>query len=159
MRTDALIRSTLTLVLAAAATLAAQTFDIKPGEWQMTVVMDGTMGDSSALPPAARAKLLEEMKKPHTVTDCITAEDIADVNLGKYDDDDDEQCRVTSKKFTAGSADVVRTCTGDEARTETMHIVATSREAFHATSKIVGPDRNATVTMDGKWIGSTCKDK
>lgn len=154
----------ITLITAAALSTAiatgfAQTssLDLRTGEWQLT--LNGMKLPPSALaqmPAAARAAFEAELGKPQTSTSCITAKDLADLNIGKLDEDD-EKCTVTSRKTTRTTADFTRQCSGDEKRTDSMHVEATSREAFSATVKSTTPDGEMTMTMSGKWLAATCK--
>ena len=91
-----------------------------------TIPMDG-------VPPAMRAQLEAEMRKPKTFTSCVIAEDLKSLNLGKTEDSDDEECKVVSSSITPTAGDVVRQCTGDEPRTETAHFEAASPPALTAT--------------------------
>jgi hypothetical protein len=109
------------------------------------------------LPEAARAPFEAEMKKPHTSTSCVTAEDIADLNFGKADEDED--CRIAQRTTTRTSATVTRVCAGDEKRTDTMVIEASSPETFKATIKMMTGGEASTMTMTGKWIAAVCKDE
>ncbi len=120
--------------------------------------MSGMMGaipGMEALPPAQRAKIEEEMRKPHTETNCITADDLKDLNLGKMDDDDD--CKVVSKNVTRTTADFTRQCTGDTKRTDVAHIEAASRESLKMSVKSTGDQGTMTINLTGKWLGPTCK--
>jgi hypothetical protein len=144
------------LVLGTAARAQAPAFDVRVGQWEMTISgMMGQIPGLEALPPDQRAKVEAEMRKPHTDTNCITADDLKDLNLGKMDDDDD--CKVVSKHITRTTADFTRQCTGDAKRTDVAHIEAVSRESIRMSIKSTGDQGAMTITLTGKWLGPTCK--
>lgn len=146
-------------LLAIAGPASAQSFDLKLGQWDFTMSgMPVTAGDLSKMPPAARAQIEARMKQPMSYESCVTAKDLKDLNLGKQDDDDDDACKVTSRKMTATTADVVRACTGDRPRTETVHFEAPTRESIRGTIKVESTGGPASVTLAGKWLGATCKE-
>jgi hypothetical protein len=97
------------------------------------------------------------MKQPSTYKSCLTAKDLKDVNLGKPEEDDDE-CKVTSKKMTATTADIVMTCTGDQPRTQTVHYDALSRESLRGTIRMATKTGPAEMTLTGKWIATVCTE-
>jgi hypothetical protein len=94
------------------------------------------------------------MRKPHTDIDCLTADDLQDLDLGKMDDDDD--CKVVSKNVTRRTADFTRQCTGTDAHTEVAHIEAASRESIRMSVKSTGKQGTMTIDLTGKWLGPTC---
>lgn len=139
----------------APALVLAQGFGMRLGRWQYTITMSGGM-DLSKLPPAARAQAEAAMKQTHTTTSCVTAEDLKSMQIGSSDDED-EDCKVTSQKVTATTADMVRVCKGDNPRTETMHAELTTKEAVRMTITSTGGERPGQILMVGKWIGAECK--
>jgi hypothetical protein len=152
------------VLLSATAAVGALTqtssFDVRTGEWQMTVAgFDMPAAALEKLPPAARAQFQAEMSKPHMSSSCISAEDLKNLNIGKTGDDDDKDCKVTSRSVTHTTADFTRVCTGDEKRTDVMHIEAPTPTAFRANIKSTTPDGTITMTMTGKWVSATCKDE
>lgn len=145
--------------LAGAGSASAQSFELKPGQWEFTMSgMPVTGADLSKLPPNVRAQIEARMKQPSIYKSCVTPKDLKDLNLGKQDDDDDDACKVTSKTMTATTADVVRTCTGDRPRTESVHFEAPTRESLRGTIKVASAGGPASVTLSGKWIGAVCKE-
>jgi hypothetical protein len=157
--TSALTRTAVVVagaLLGGAAALPAQTLGVKTGQWSWTVTMTGVPQPPPSVPPDVAAKIREEAQKPHTVLACISAEDLRNLNLGRVDEDDD--CKVTSRKITATTADFVRTCAGDEPRTETVRIEATSPESMRVTAIRTAGTGPSGITMTGKWVGATCKE-
>jgi hypothetical protein len=137
----------------------AQSFDLRTGQWDFTLSgLGGALGDISQLPPQARAELEALAKQTQNYKGCVTAQDLKDLRLGKVDDDDDEMCKVTSRRISGTVADMTRECTGENKRTETLHYEALSHESLRATIKSVSERGPTTITISGKWIGATCKD-
>jgi hypothetical protein len=116
------------------APLIAQVVDLRPGQWQWTITMSGGLPpgvDVSKLPPEVAAKMSDEAAKPMTVTDCITAEEVRKGWDGSMDDED--ECKVTSRKLTGTTLDVTRVCAGDRPRTESVHFEIQSRESLRGS--------------------------
>lgn len=147
----------LALALGTATALMAQGLDMKTGQWRWTFTMTGAPPTMpSAVPPDVAAKILAEASTPHTVEGCVTAEDLRNLRLGRTDDED--ECAVTSRKVATNAADFVRTCTGDDPRTETVHMELASRESVRVTVTRSGGKGPSGMTMAGTWIGAACKD-
>ncbi len=140
-------------VLAIAAVAFAQTLQLRTGEWDFTVTGLGSALGAANLTPQARAQL----EQPQRYKSCITQEDLAELNLGLAPDED-EDCRVTSHKVSGKTADITRTCHGDQERTEQMHLEASSNETLHATIEMTSARGKASLTLDGKWISAMCTD-
>ena len=139
---------------AVTATLSAQAFDLRLGQWEYTISgMKMPPEVLAKMPPSARAQMELMMKQPQTNRSCLTAQDLKDLNLGKHDDDDD--CKVTSKKITGSVADITVTC---DDHTQTMHYEALSRESVRGTVKMAGGNAPSEVNITGKWIAAACKE-
>jgi hypothetical protein len=138
-------------------TLAAQGFNLRTGTWEFSMTMGGEM-NFEGVPPAARAQIEAELKKPQIYRSCVNAEDLKNLNLGKKDDGDDEDCTVASSKVTATTADIVRRCTGDEPRTETIHYEASSPQTLRADISSKGATGTMTMAITGKWIAAQCTE-
>lgn len=147
----------LALALGTATALMAQGLDMKTGQWRWTVTMTGAPPTMpSSVPPDVAAKILAETRKPHTIEGCVTADDLKNLRLGRPDDED--ECTVTSRKVSGPTADFVRTCSGDDPRTETVHMELASRESVRVTVTRSGGKGPSGMTMAGTWIGVACKD-
>jgi len=156
--------SAAVILLAATAIVGAlaqaPTFDLRTGNWEMTVAgFEMPAAALEKLPAAARAQFQAEMSKPHTSSSCISAADLKDLNIGKTGDNDDDTCKVTSRSVTRTTADFTRQCTGDEKRTDVMHVEAPTPTTFHANIKSTTADGTMTMTMTGKWLSATCKEE
>jgi hypothetical protein len=139
-----------------AALAYAENIRLRTGQWDFTLTgLDSAFAGAGGPPPQARAQLA----KPLQYKSCITDKDLAQLKLGAPDDDDeDEDCKVTSSKVTAQAADITRTCSGERARTEKMHVDALSPESLTATIDMTSARGAAHLTIVGKWIGTTCTD-
>jgi hypothetical protein len=135
----------------------AQAFNARIGTWEFTMTMQGAM-PMEGVPPAMRAQIEAEMRKPQVFKSCVTAEDLKSLKLGKPNDGDDDDCKVVTSKMTATSGDVVRECTGDMPRTETSHYEAPTPQTMKA--HILSKSATGTMTLDvtGKWIAAACRD-
>lgn len=141
-----------------AAVGAAQALDVRPGEWEYTVTLQGTEADlPPSVPPAARAGLLAMWAKPRVVRDCLTAKAIADASLGA-DSEDEPDCKTVKRSVTATTAEMTRSCTGDEPRTEVVRVQTDGRERFRMEATRSAGHGPAKVTMVAKWVGPTCRD-
>jgi hypothetical protein len=153
----AIRRTGIALGIAAVAVgtfVYAQNLRLRTGQWDFTMTGLGTaLGASAGLSPEARAQLAQ----PLHYKSCVTSEDLAELKLGPPDDED-EGCKVTSSKVTGQTADITRTCHGDEERTEKLHVDALSAESLKATIDTTSARGSAHLTIVGKWIGATCTD-
>jgi hypothetical protein len=144
------------LVAAVTAVLSAQAFDLRLGQWEYSISGMKLPPELLAqLPPEARAQAEQAMRQAGNNRSCLTAQDLKDLNLGKNDDED---CKVTSKKLTGNAADIVITCTGDEPRTQTIHYEALSRESVRGTIKVKGGSGPSEMAITGKWVAAACKE-
>jgi hypothetical protein len=147
----------LAVLSVVAAAPSAQGFNMRTGTWEFTLSgMQGAL-PLDGIPPAMRAQIEAEMRKPRTYTSCVTAEDLKDLDVGKEADDDDE-CKTVTSKITATTGDLTRQCTGDTPRTETSHFEAPNPQTLQATISSKDATGTMTMTMTGKWLTPTCKD-
>jgi len=140
-----------------AVALFAQGFNARTGTWEFTMTMQGAM-PMEGVPPAMRAQIEAEMRKPKVFKSCVTAEDLKSLKLGKTNDSDDDDCKVVTSKITATSGDVVRQCTGDMPRTETAHYEAPTPQTMKANISSKSATGTMTVDVAGKWIAAACKE-
>ena len=148
---------TVLFVGLSASLLLAQGFGMRPGAWEYTMTMTGALS-LEGIPPAARAQIEAEMRKPQVFQGCVTAEDLKTLKLGKSSEDDDEDCKIVSSKMTTTAGDVVRQCSGDEPRTETAHYEAPTPQTLRATITVKTADGTSTVNMTGKWVAAQCRE-
>jgi hypothetical protein len=55
-------------------------------------------------------------------------------------------------------ADFTRQCSGDDTRTDVMHVEAASPMTFRASVKSTKADGTTSLSLTGKWLSATCKD-
>lgn len=148
---------TALLVALSVGTLLAQGFGARPGTWQFTMTMGGDM-PIEGVPPEVAKQLAAQLAKPNTVNNCVTAEDIKQVTLGKMDDGDDEDCKTLSSKITTTTADIVRQCAGSDPYTETAHFEAPTPQTLTANISQKRAKGTTTITIAGKWLAAACKE-
>lgn len=151
------VGGTIAAGLMLAAPLFAQEFGIRTGSWATTITMQGD-GGMEGLPPEVRAQLEAQLRRPNTVTTCVTREDLKNLTLGKTDDSDDEACEIVSAKITATVADIIRRCSGDDAGTETSHFEAPTPVTFKGTVTRKSAAGTSTISMTGKWVSARCTE-
>lgn len=155
MKTPLLIATVMAVL--PAGTLLAQGFNMRPGAWEITMTMHGGM-PMQGVSPEVRAQIEAEMKKPQVVKTCVTPEDVKQLNLGKTDDSEDEDCKVTSQKIGPTAADIARTCSGEQSYTETAHYEAPTPQTFRANVSRKSTEGTTAITMTGKWVAARCQD-
>lgn len=132
----------------------AQSLDVKPGTWRWTMTMDGAaMTLPETMPAEVREKILAQAKTPRTLEDCLTAEELKQMQFGQ---DDGSDCKMSNLKVTARSADYTRTCGGRFPRTETVHVESASPERMRVVATRKGA-ASGSATLDGVWVGAACK--
>lgn len=136
--------------------LLAQGFNIRTGNWEITLVMQGGL-PMDGVPPEVRAQIEAEFRKPQVFTSCVTAEDLRSVDFGRSAGSDDE-CRVVTSAITPTSADVTRECAGDEPRTETAHFEAPTPQSLRGNVSIKQASGTMTMAMTARWITAQCSD-
>ncbi|MGE0404993.1 MAG: DUF3617 domain-containing protein [Candidatus Korobacteraceae bacterium] len=144
-------------VVLSAGTLVAQGLNVRTGAWEITMTMGGVMS-MEGVPPEARAQIEAELRKPQVVKNCVTPEDVKQLNLGKTEDGEDENCKVLSSKITPTSADITRQCSGDQAYTETAHFEAPTPQTMTANISRKSAEGATTIKMTGKWVAAACSE-
>ena len=143
--------------LSAAAVLKAQGPNLRTGTWEYTMTVDGAI-PMDGIPENMRASMEAEFRKPQVFKSCLTAEDVKNLRLGKTDDADEDDCKVTSSRLTATGGDVTRECTGDRPRTETTHLEAAAPQTLHAVITSKSAKGTTTTTLNGRWLAAQCRD-
>jgi hypothetical protein len=143
--------------LAIGTILYAQGFNARTGTWEFTVVIKGGM-PMEGVPPAVAAQIQASLAKPQTSTSCLTAADLKNLNLGRMDDSDDEDCKILSAKVTPTVADITRECTGDDPYTETAHFEAPTPQTVRGDISRKTAKGTMTMTMTGKWVAAACME-
>lgn len=160
------------LLLAPMPGAHAETFNIKPGAWEMTVTtltsgMKLSPELSAKMTPAQRAQMEQMMKgregKPHTVTaqSCITKEDLSQDRIIKEMEDEDEdtavRCKVKVLSKSSSKLVLDQLCPGPPNSITHFTIEAKTTESFAAIG-----DRSETgsgkshLDIKGKWLRASC---
>ncbi|MFZ1803840.1 MAG: DUF3617 domain-containing protein [Nitrospira sp.] len=151
----------------------AESLNVKPGVWEMTVTtvasgMKLSPEMAANMPPAQRVQMEQMMKaregKPHTMTvpSCVTKEDVLQDRIIKEmeDEDDDAEVNCKVKVISKSSSKLVidQICPGPPASTGHLAIEAKTPESLVATG-----DRNlkgsgkAHLDIKGKWLRASCE--
>lgn len=146
------------VVLALAGTsLLAQGVALRTGTWDYTMTVEGAI-PMDGIPENMRAAIEAQFRQPRTFKSCLTAEDLESFNIGRTEDGSDDDCKVISSKVGPTGGDITRQCTGERARTETVHVEASSPQAMRAVITSKTAEGTMTTTMTGKWVSAQCRD-
>ena len=144
------------VALASGTTLLAQGFNVRTGTWEFTTVMQMS-GPMPGVSPEVQQQIQAALAKPQTSRSCVTADDLASLNLGNVDDD--EECKTVSSKITPTAGDIVRQCTGDDPRTETAHFETSGPTSVAARINAKAQSGAASnISMTGRWISAQCTE-
>jgi len=165
-KTLAAIAATILLALPPCA--VAQSFNARPGAWEMTVTTTTTgnpmpPGALAGLPPEKRAKVEQAIKdrdgKPITNSykTCITQKELDQDHF--INSDDNAQC--IKKVLTRSATKLVleQTCPPPRESTGRATIEAVSLESLVGTIDTVpgGGAGKAHVELKGRWLAETCE--
>lgn len=145
----------------------ADSFNAKPGAWEMTTT---TLVTSMPVPPDVLAKMPPEQRakfeaamqaragqtKPHVGTSCVTQKELDQDRMFKSDGED--QC---TKKIISKSANrlvLEKTCPAPRASTSQMTMEAKTPESIVASIDMVrgGAGGKVHVDIKGHWLGASC---
>ena len=161
-----LAAASLALVFRHACGLAADSFNAKPGAWEMNVI---TVTNGNPIPaevlaqltPEKRAELEASMKaregKPdsHTFQTCVTQKDLDQNSMIRSDGDSKCTRKVVSKSST--KIVIEQTCPAPRASTGKASIEAKTPETLLAIIDTVqGSSGKIHVDMKGRWMGASC---
>jgi hypothetical protein len=147
----------IAVCLGAGTTLLAQSFALRTGSWSLTMTIKSST-PMEGVPPEMRAQIEAQLSRPNTITTCITAEDLKNLRLGNQEEGDDRDCKTTSLKVTATTADITRQCAGDEPSTETSHFTAPTPTTLKGTVTTTTAEGTTTIDMTGKWMAAKCAE-
>ena len=151
----------------------AESLNVKPGAWEMTVTtvaseMKLSPEMAANMTPAQRVHMEQMMKaregKPHTMTapSCLTKEDVSQDRIIKEmeDEDDDGEVKCKVKVISKSSSKLVmdRVCPDPRASTTHFTIGAKTTESIVAVGD---RDQNgsgkAHMDIKGRWLGARCE--
>lgn len=161
---------TIAVALAVGTPLCAlaESFNAKPGAWEMTIT---TLTTGNPMPPAAlanmppekRAKIEETMKaragKPstHTYKSCVSQKDLDQNSIVKSENEDN---KCTRKVLSKSATKIVmeQTCPASHASKSQMTIEAKTAENLVASMDMMqgGAGGKVHVDMKGHWLGASC---
>jgi len=146
----------------------ADSFNAKPGAWEMTIT---TLTTGMPAPPDVLAKMSPEQRakieammqaragKPstHGYPSCLTQKDLDEDRIIKKSDGED-QC--TQKVITKSANRLVleKTCPAPRASTSKMTMEAKTPESIVASIDMVqgGAEGKVHVDMKGHWLSASC---
>ncbi|MFO0700791.1 MAG: DUF3617 domain-containing protein [Nitrospira sp.] len=150
----------------------AESFNVKPGAWEMTVTsvtsgMKLSPELSGKMTPAQRAQMEQIMKaregKPHTVTaqSCITKEDLSQDRIIKEMEDEDEdtavQCKVKALSKSSSKLVLDQLCPGPPPSTTHFTVEAKTPESIVAVGdRSEAGSGKSHIEIKGKWLRASC---
>lgn len=150
----------------------AESFNVKPGAWEMTVTtvasgMKLSPEMAAKMTPLQRAQMEQMMKaregKPHTTTlqSCLTKEDVLQDRIIKEmedeDDDSEVQCKVKVISRTSSKLVIDKMCPGPSSSTThfTMEAKATDSIVVIGDREQQGSGKSR-MDIKGRWLGASC---
>ena len=168
MRAKALVTIAVTLATGTSLCALAETFNAKPGAWEMNVT---TLTTGNPIPadvlaqmsPDKRAEIEEAMKaragKPdsHTFKTCMTQKDLDQNSMIKSEKDSTCAKKVLSKSAT--KIVIEQTCPAPRASAGKATIEARTPEKIVAIIDTVqgGDGGQIHIEMKGRWLGASCE--
>jgi len=162
-----LLRCAIAFTVAMPLYALADSFNAKPGAWEITTttLTKGMMIPAEALagmPPAQRAKLEQSMQarsgKPstHVTKSCVTKADLDQDRVLKPDDEQNCKRKIISK--SASKIVYEEICTGENAYKSTVKLESRTPESISANFDMVRDGGGGKIHVDikGKWLGSSC---
>lgn len=162
-----LLRCAIAFAVAMPVYALADSFNAKPGAWEITTttLTKGMLIPAEALanmPPAQRARIEKSMQaragKPstHVTKSCVTKADLDQDRVLKSDDE--EHCK---KKIISKSASKIvyeQTCPAPDASKSTVKVETSTPESIAASMDMVqgGGGGKIHVDIKGRWLGSSC---
>lgn len=162
------------LTLVPGTSVRAESFNVKPGAWEMTVTtiasgMKLSPDMAAKLTPQQRAQMEQMMKaregKPHTTTiqSCLTKDDISqDRIIKEMEDEDDDSavhCKVTVISKSSSKLVLDTKCPGPTPSTTRFTIEAKTPDTIEATGeRDQQGSGKSRMTIKGRWVGASCLD-
>ena len=174
-RIDAwIIAAVILFTLALETSVWADTFNIKPGSWELTVTsvtsgMKLSPEMAAKLTPQQRTQMEQMLKarqgKPHTTTihSCLTKNDIAQDRIIKEMEDEDDDgavhCKVTVISKSSSKLILDTKCPAPTASTTHFTIEAKTPDTIEATGEREQQGSGKSrMTIKGRWVGASCLD-
>ena len=148
------------VVLLASSAAHAESFNAKPGAWEMTTTMTGLTIPPDVLakmPPERRAMIEKRMadgSAPQTRKSCVKKEDL---DQDRFMQSADASCTVKTVSRTSTKLVMATTCTGERASNGTMTFEAKSPESVVGSiDQDRGNGSKFHIGIVGKWLGASC---
>jgi hypothetical protein len=151
------------------ASFAAETLDVKPGEWEFsqTMTASGAPIYVEAMTPAQRAAYAKswekEAGKPNSSVEkqCITAKDVKDSMLFKDQAQEGKQCKQNVGRSTKTAWSAIVDCKDGKSSTHTQaDYNAPSPQKLSGAVKSSTTSPNGVTVIEfkftGRWIGAMC---
>jgi hypothetical protein len=167
MPVKTLLRCTIAFAVAMPLYALADSFNAKPGAWEITTttLTQGMLIPAEAMAnmtPAQRAKIEKTMQarsgKPrtHVTKNCVTQKRLD--QDGMIASDNEEHCK---KKILSKSASKIvyeQTCPAPNASKSTVKVEAVTPESIAASMDMVqgGGGGKIHVDIKGRWLGASC---
>ena len=149
----------------------ADSFNAKPGAWEMSVT---TLASGSLIPPDVLAKLPPEQRakieqsmqarsgKPmtHASKECVTQEDLDQNRMIKEENEEDgPQCTTTVISKSSSKLVIERTCPAPRASTSQMAMEAKTPETIVGSIDMTRAGSGKVhVDIKGHWLGASCAE-
>ncbi len=150
----------------------AESFNVKPGTWEMTVTaiasgMKLSPEMAAKLTPQQRAQMEQMMKaregKPHTTTmhSCLTKQDISQDRIIKEmedeDDDNEVHCKVNVISKSSSKLVLETKCPGPSPSTTHFAVEAKTPDSIEATGEREQQGSGKSrMTIKGRWVSASC---
>lgn len=151
----------------------AESLNVKPGAWEMTVT---TVASGMKLSPEIAAKMMplqrahmEQMMKaregkPHTMTlqSCLTKDDVSQGRIIKEMEDEDTnsevQCKVKVISKSSSKLVIDKMCPGPSPSTTHFTIEAKTADSVVATGdREQQGSGKSRMEIKGRWLGASCE--
>lgn len=154
------------------ASFAAETLDVKPGEWEFsqTMTASGAPIYIESMTPAQRAAYAKSWEagagKPNSSVEkqCITAKDVKESMLFKDQSQEVKQCKQSVGRSTKTAWSATVDCKDGKSTTHTQaDYNAPSPQKLSGAVKSSTTSPNGVTVIEfkftGKWIGAICPDQ
>jgi hypothetical protein len=166
-----LARTSAAIVLAigAASVAHADSFNARPGAWEMTTTtvtsgMPIPAEQLAQMKPEQRAKVEATMKarsgqpRSHTSQSCLTQKDLDQNRILKSEDEGESKCTRKIVSKTPTKLVMEQACPAPHASTSTMTMESKSPEMMVASIDMVqgGSFGKVHVDISGRWLRASC---
>lgn len=171
MRSILLIAASLAPTVPVASS-AAESLDVKPGEWEFsqTMTASGAPIYVEAMTPAQRAAYAKSWEqgagKPNSSVEkqCITEKDVKDAMLFQDQSQEGKQCTQSVGRATKTAWSASVECKDAKTSTRTQaDYTAPSPDRLNGAVKSSTTSPNGVTVIEfkftGKWIGAVCSDE